>query len=188
MDSPRRTSARQSTSSAASPLKSSVALPASTSSKGKGKASGRDSRAVLHSPIKQEEVTEDRSSDVVNKTKIASSSLSTKKITQANGTATFKEVKAAAMSVATRFSSEELTDLEELDKALQPPIVTPAPRKRKVIAKDSEHKESNGVAGESEANEAQPKRKAPAKKTRTKKIQGPYLPVVEYPERDLTGK
>lgn len=191
MDSPRRTSARKSTAIAASPLNGSVAVPAPTSSKGKGKASSRDSGAVLLSPIKPEEVAEDRSSDVevvVSKTQIASSSLSTKKTMQANGTATFKEVKAAVMAVAPRFSSEELTDLEELDKALQPTAKKAAPLKRKPIPKDTEKKESNGVSGLSDADEAQPKRKAPAKKARTKKIQGPYLPVVEYPERDLTGK
>lgn len=160
-----------------------LSAPASPSLKGKETAYTRDTDAVVISPIIKNEMG---SSSV----DVLAASASTSKMTQASATndsVVIQALQEAAVLGTTRSSSEELTDIEELDKALTSVAKKAAPRKRKAKGKEvakAEDENHNEAKGENGAGEPKPK----AKRKRTKKVQGPYLPVVDYPARDLEGK
>jgi hypothetical protein len=179
MASPRRVSARQRSSSITLAANGALhALPANS----KGKATARDSGAAMIPPL------EDRSSDIEYVGPTASTSTSLPNIeVYANGIPKAMIPKSMDAAAATRSSSEELTDLEVLDKALTPAAKQKTTRKRKSKGKaPAEAPDSVAGAGEKvDSTESKPK---VVKKKRTKKIQGPYLPIVQYPTRDLQGK
>lgn len=135
-------------------------------------------------PALAEPIQADRTLDAEFVLQAASTSsviLDTKK--PFNGTSKATVLETITPSVIARSSSEELTDIEELDKALTPVAKKPAPKKRKAKGKAPvvDNDSVDGGKPEHGTDEAKPK----AKKKRTKKIQGPYLPVVDYPARDL---
>lgn len=186
MASPRRVSARKNTTTTARGSNTSTSS-ANTIPKGQNKASLRDSGAAMISPINAETILEDRSSDVDFVGLAASTStVALKGKSQMNGTSATSGVKTAGLAVATRSSSEELTDLEELDKALKPATKQVVQRKRKSKGKEtaSQSDSANAEAEKDTATEVKTK----VKKKRTQKIQGPYLPTVNYPERNLGCK
>lgn len=186
MASPRRASARQSSSSTTAVNGAVHQLPA----KSTGKAAARDSGTAMVPPIPAEAILEDRSSDVEYVGPAASNSTAVAmKVVSANGNAKAIAPKITTTTTAiaaTRSSSEELTDLEVLDKALTPASKKTTTRKRK--AKDKQLAEAPDSVDGTGTKDEPTDGKVKVKRKRTKKVQGPYLPIVQYPERDLQGK